>query len=199
MTAAHSHHGGPSVLAVEEGPWPGPRPFRSEENQLLFGRDDDQRELLVQLLQNRVLVLHAESGVGKTSILRAGVAPTLTNYGRLPVFCNWEHTRPGGAASLYAQVLWKALDSLDISLDLHVDLGRARNDPDGLIDDILDQLVKEGRQPVLVFDQVEEPCAGSSNWLMNSCPRYRSGCDRSSWRPTGRLAPIRVRLPTPAA
>jgi len=59
-------------------PYPGPRPFETEEQNLFFGREREMRELLSLIYAHRVVLLYAQSGAGKTSLLNAGLIPLLT-------------------------------------------------------------------------------------------------------------------------
>lgn len=58
-------------------PYPGLRYFKEHEKDNFFGRDADQRILSDQILANRLTLLFAASGVGKSSLLRAAVIPRL--------------------------------------------------------------------------------------------------------------------------
>jgi len=60
-----------------ENPFPGLRPFESSENYLFFGRDGQSVELLRRLRQNRFLAVIGVSGSGKSSLMRAGLLPSL--------------------------------------------------------------------------------------------------------------------------
>jgi putative ribosome biogenesis GTPase RsgA len=54
-------------------------PFYTQENAaLFFGRDSEQMVLISNLRASRLTLLYAQSGVGKSSLLRAGVASRLT-------------------------------------------------------------------------------------------------------------------------
>jgi tetratricopeptide (TPR) repeat protein len=68
-------------------PYPGTRPFTESDHRRFFGRDDAAREVERLWGRNRITVLYGDSGVGKTSLVRAGVvpgiAPTVANV--LPV------------------------------------------------------------------------------------------------------------------
>ncbi|MFQ5544002.1 MAG: hypothetical protein ACE5FY_06580 [Nitrospiria bacterium] len=65
----------------EHSPYVGHRPFSSSESGLFFGREDEAHALLALLLENQTLVLHGPSGVGKTSLLNAGLIPLLEKNG----------------------------------------------------------------------------------------------------------------------
>ena len=58
-------------------PYPGLRPFRPDEADLFFGRDEQIDELLGRLGRSRFLAVVGESGCGKSSLILAGVIPAL--------------------------------------------------------------------------------------------------------------------------
>jgi MoxR-like ATPase len=60
-----------------DNPWPGPEAFRREDSRFFFGRDRARDALTRLVLQNRLVLLYGRSGLGKTSLLRAGVFPRL--------------------------------------------------------------------------------------------------------------------------
>jgi hypothetical protein len=62
-------------------PYPGPRPFKSDEYRKFAGRDDEISELSSLVISHPVVLLYAQSGAGKTSLLNAGLSPTLTTKG----------------------------------------------------------------------------------------------------------------------
>jgi hypothetical protein len=68
--------------------YPGAQPFRDDDvaRQTFFGRDGAAIALSDQVLANRLVVVYAKSGVGKTSLLNAGVAPALRKAGTIPLF-----------------------------------------------------------------------------------------------------------------
>lgn len=57
--------------------YPGLRPFQTNEQQLFFGRSREIKELSQLIQTERLSVLFAKSGLGKSSILNAGVLPLL--------------------------------------------------------------------------------------------------------------------------
>ncbi|MCI0399568.1 MAG: hypothetical protein L0332_16425 [Chloroflexi bacterium] len=72
----------PAVAATTtENPYVGPRPFERRDRPRFFGRDFEANELLSLIVAHRTLVLYAESGAGKTSLLNAEVAPLLEEEG----------------------------------------------------------------------------------------------------------------------
>ena len=58
-------------------PFPGLRPFESNEEHLFFGRDGQSDELLRRLRRSRFLAVLGTSGSGKSSLVRAGMSVTV--------------------------------------------------------------------------------------------------------------------------
>jgi WD40 repeat protein len=58
-------------------PYPGLRPFQSDEAGFFFGRDDLVNQILEKLGTTRFLAIVGESGCGKSSLIYAGVIPAL--------------------------------------------------------------------------------------------------------------------------
>ena len=67
-----------------ENPWPGLESFQESERAFFFGRDREADALLHHVLDAPVTVLYARSGLGKTSLLRAGLFPLLREQRLLP-------------------------------------------------------------------------------------------------------------------
>ena len=58
-------------------PFPGLRPFMKEEADLFFGRDHQSDELVRRVASRRFLAVVGTSGSGKSSLVRAGLLPSL--------------------------------------------------------------------------------------------------------------------------
>ncbi|MFC4061676.1 tetratricopeptide repeat protein [Planomonospora corallina] len=58
-------------------PYVGPRAFREDDGHRFFGRARESHEVADLWQANRLTILHGPSGVGKTSLIRAGVLPLL--------------------------------------------------------------------------------------------------------------------------
>lgn len=67
-----------SVVSEIGNPFPGLRSFEREQAHLFFGRDEQIRDLIARLRQHRFLPIVGISGSGKSSLVRAGLIPTLT-------------------------------------------------------------------------------------------------------------------------
>lgn len=58
-------------------PYVGPRPFEPEDRNRFFGRDGEASEVVSLVIAHRVLLLYAQSGAGKSSLINAGIIPRL--------------------------------------------------------------------------------------------------------------------------
>ncbi|WP_116245770.1 ATP-binding protein [Nocardiopsis sp. FIRDI 009] len=69
------------------GPFVGARPFGARDRRLFHGRAETVDALVQAWTTARLTVLHGDAGAGKTSLLRAGAVPALTDRGArvLPV------------------------------------------------------------------------------------------------------------------
>lgn len=76
-----------------DNPFVGPRSYRLGER--LFGREGETAQLREMLLGNRLVLLHAPSGAGKTSLVEAGVRPTLAGN-RIGLTIGFRGDRHGG-------------------------------------------------------------------------------------------------------
>ncbi len=85
-----------------ENPWPGLDSFREADQRWFQGRRDETSELLRHVMRERMTVLFALSGVGKSSLLQAGLFPMLRQSDMLPVYIRLDHT--ARAIPLRAQV-----------------------------------------------------------------------------------------------
>jgi tetratricopeptide (TPR) repeat protein len=65
----------------ERNPYVGPRPFERWDRDLFFGRDREANEVLSLVIAHRALLLYAQSGAGKTSLLNAKLIPLLEKEG----------------------------------------------------------------------------------------------------------------------
>ena len=76
-----------SDLPPDGNPYVGPHPFRTDQSHLFFGRDREARDLHALVIANRVVLLFAQSGAGKSSLINARLVPDLLakNFEVLPV------------------------------------------------------------------------------------------------------------------
>lgn len=66
-----------SAATPSHYPYPGLRPFRSDESEIFFGREEHVDQLLTKLGKARFLAVIGPSGCGKSSLVRAGMIAAL--------------------------------------------------------------------------------------------------------------------------
>jgi tetratricopeptide (TPR) repeat protein len=85
-----------------QNPWPGLRAFTEEDSGFFFGRERETAELLDLVQRSPVVVLYGQSGLGKTSLLQAGLFPGLKRLDFFPIRMRIDHG--DGVAPLADQV-----------------------------------------------------------------------------------------------
>src|SRR5208283_5106902 len=139
-----------------QNPWPGLRAFTEGDREFFFGRERETAELLAIVKLAPVVVLYGQSGLGKTSLLQAGLFPQLKRLDFLPLRLRFDQNE--NAAPLAQQ----------IKQALALELDRAMvNAPRPGVDETLWEYL-HGRNvdfwgprnrlltPVIVLDQFEE-------------------------------------------
>src|SRR5215216_6998164 len=81
-----------------QNPFPGLRPFETDEYRLFFGREGQSDELIARLSRSRFLAVVGTSGSGKSSLIRAGLMPALRGGMMKDAGSGWRIAvmRPGG-------------------------------------------------------------------------------------------------------
>lgn len=93
-------------------PYIGPRAFEESELARFFGRERELEDLFHLLLARRLVLLHAPSGAGKSSLVRAALIPRLHDEGFVvhPVIRAGAEAAAGAGANRY---VYASLQSLD--------------------------------------------------------------------------------------
>ena len=123
------------------GPFRGLAPYDESSTSLFFGRTEESQALLQLVTKNtaRVTALCGEPGVGKTSLIRAGLLPLLAKHDVASVYL--------GSYVNFEQELWQAL-------------GRVRGEPPTPGESASDYLVSVASASaggtLLVLDHLEE-------------------------------------------
>ncbi|HEX3847722.1 MAG TPA: hypothetical protein VHV81_10100 [Steroidobacteraceae bacterium] len=149
----------PADSAVDDrNPWLGLASFTEDTRRYFYGRDEEVGELARRVQRKLLTVLFGQSGLGKTSILRAGLVPRLRGQGYCPVYVRIDYgrdspepaeqikeaiARSGRASGQWTQVgvavqgesLWEFLHHRD---------------------DVLRDESGRTLTPLLIFDQFEE-------------------------------------------
>jgi|GEM_PF-1659091 len=141
-------------------PFPGLRSFRSDEDYLFFGREEQTLELVTRLQRNRFIAVVGTSGRGKSSLVRCGLLSRLQGGGMVEAGAHWEIAvmHPGGdplrhlAAALLEVDLYDR-EAEDALPHLLATLGRSQF---GLIEAVRQAKLPAGTNFLLVVDQFEE-------------------------------------------
>jgi hypothetical protein len=83
----------PAATVDARNPWLGLASFTEETRAYFFGRDDEVAELARRVQRKLLTVLFGQSGLGKTSILRAGLVPRLRGHGYCPIYVRIDYGR----------------------------------------------------------------------------------------------------------
>ena len=73
----------------KKNPWLGLESYK--EGEVLYGRDKDIRDLTQCVLNDKDTLLYGKSGIGKSSILNAGILPAARRNGYVPVLVRLSH------------------------------------------------------------------------------------------------------------
>lgn len=147
-----------AVVIDPQNPWLGLFSYAEESRAYFHGRDEETAELCRRVQRKLLTVLFGQSGLGKTSLLRAGVVPKLRAEGYCPVYVRIDYassspppseqikqaifrasaavgawSRPGSAVA--GESLWEFLHHRG---------------------DLLRDAVGQPLTPLLIFDQFEE-------------------------------------------
>ena len=69
-----------------DNPYVGPTAFTENDSTRFFGRTEETRELASLVIARRAVLLYAQSGSGKTSLLQASLIPELKRHKRVETF-----------------------------------------------------------------------------------------------------------------
>lgn len=157
-------------------PYPGLRPFESWEGEIFFGREEHTNRLLDILKERHFLAVIGPSGSGKSSLVRAGLLPTLP-LGSLGTGSDWRIAlmRPGNRpirslahallarSTLGAELVGEEriqLNKSDLTPEAALIEADLRRGPLGLIDIVQDARArhtgKDGFNLLILVDQFEE-------------------------------------------
>ena len=147
---------GPAVDA--RNPWLGLASFTEETRQYFYGREDEVAELARRVQRKRLTVLFGQSGLGKTSILRAGLVPRLRAQGYCPVYVRIDYGRdsPPPAEQIKQAIARTARGSGEWTQVGVAEAGESLWEFLHHRDDVLRDEAGATLIPLLIFDQFEE-------------------------------------------
>ena len=62
---------------MKQNRYPGAQPFATNQQHIFFGRKETVQQLLQKILSESSVVIHSKSGLGKSSLLNAGILPKI--------------------------------------------------------------------------------------------------------------------------
>jgi tetratricopeptide (TPR) repeat protein len=139
-------------------PWLGLVSFTEETRAYFHGREEEVAELARRIQRKGLTVLFGQSGLGKTSILQAGIVPRLRTQGYCPVYVRVDY---GPDAPSAARQIKDAVLRETALAGSWTQAGVAEEDESLWAffhhrDDILRDAQGEPLIPLLIFDQFEE-------------------------------------------
>jgi hypothetical protein len=147
----------PSPVVDTTRPWPGLDAFTEALSPFFFGRDAEAEELYRRARRDLVTLLFGQSGLGKTSLLQAGLFPRLRRAGFLPILIRLDYS--AGALAPVNQVkaaIERTIAAADLSeatpIAAEESLWGYFHRADRQLTDHLGKEIV----PVLAFDQFEE-------------------------------------------
>ena len=148
----------PQALVDADNPYLGLASFTEETREYFFGRDEEVAELARRVQRKLLTVLFGKSGLGKTSILRAGLLPRLRRHGYCPVYVRIAYGRdsPEPAEQIKAAIRRAASVSGEWTQAGIAAAGESLWEFLHHRDDVLRDAAGAPLLPLLIFDQFEE-------------------------------------------
>jgi hypothetical protein len=142
----------------ESNPWLGLASFTEETRGFFYGRDEEVAELARRVQRKLLTVLFGQSGLGKTSILRAGIVPRLRSQGYCPIYVRIDYARdtPEPAEQIKQAIILAARRSGEWSQVGVAAAGESLWEFLHHRDDVLRDEAGATLLPLLIFDQFEE-------------------------------------------
>ena len=161
MTATAQYEWAHELFGLEKQcAWPGPRPMRSDES--LLGRRKDIENFLKSISESKLVLLDGKSGVGKSSLLVAGLIPELRRANYAVAYSpDWQDDTEIPPHKFLADKVVQAFrrsksddDQIDATFSIELDDPELKKYPENIYY-ALDDLQREAKA-VIVLDQFEE-------------------------------------------
>jgi hypothetical protein len=147
-----------SATVDASNPWLGLASFTEETRAYFFGRDEEIAELARRVQRRLLTLLFGQSGLGKTSILRAGLVPRLRSHGYCPIYVRIAYGReaPEPAEQIKQAIMQSAVRSGHWTQAGVAAPGESLWEFLHHRDDVLRDESGATLIPLLIFDQFEE-------------------------------------------
>lgn len=139
-----------SEISLRRSRYPGVVAFEERQHELFFGRKTETKELIQLLKAERTIVLFAKSGVGKSSLLNAGLIPQMHTEGFYPIKVRFQYTGDQSDASVVRKTPLRIVEEV---------LGQKIGQPNGLVLCEQRELLFDRSQPRLweLFKRLDFP------------------------------------------
>ncbi len=132
--------------------YPGPKPFEENERDLFFGRSLETEALFESVSVHKVFVLHAESGLGKSSLIAAGLIPRLRTGKFMPVLIRFKDRKTSPGRTII-EAIHESLKRKRMEEDVPVAINP---EEDHDVWKLIKKINSMDIIPILIFDQFEE-------------------------------------------
>ncbi len=133
--------------------YPGVTPFSTEQSEIFFGRKKDIEVLYRFVKREKLVVLYGKSGLGKSSLLNAGIVPlALENKDLSPISIRFNAWTSSSAET----PLDKAKNAIRSQKNKESFLNKLLPEDNSLWLILKNKQILEKSQPLLIFDQFEE-------------------------------------------
>ena len=147
-----------ALAADAEHPWLGLGSFTEASRAYFFGREEEVTELSRRVQRKLLTILFGKSGLGKTSILQAGVVPLLRDAGYCPIYVRISYApdAPSAAEQIKQAIIRTAESQGEWSRTGVAVSGESLWEFLHHRDDVLLDHQRRPLIPLIIFDQFEE-------------------------------------------
>ena len=147
-----------SVSIDPQNPWLGLFSYSEETRAYFHGRDEETSELARRVQRKLLTVLFGQSGLGKTSLLRAGLVPKLRGESYCPVYVRVDYApdSPPPAEQIKQAIFKASADAGSWSRPGTAVAGETLWEFMHHRGDLLRDASGRTLMPLLIFDQFEE-------------------------------------------
>lgn len=148
------------MLQTNDNPWLGLASYQESDAKLFFGRDEEISLLCDIIEDNYCTILYGKSGMGKTSLINAGLKPALSNQNYLPITLKLQHNSDYNYADQIIEQTLELLDTHQCSIEKVGNIDVALSDSSKLWLFFHSNIFWTSTQhriiPVIFLDQFEE-------------------------------------------
>lgn len=107
------------MLDKKHNPWLGLESY--QENQIIFGRNEEIEDLTQRVLNDIDTIVYGKSGIGKTSVINAGVLPIVRENGFIPVVLRLDHSNNKSYINQIKEAIGKDVEVVETASAKNVD------------------------------------------------------------------------------